>query len=380
MLVRRRNLGRLSGDGAPGEGAVPAPENKRGRGLLAAILAAVILIAAIALLMPGFYGQLLAPITGTTERSGQSTTAGTSVGGPSAYQPALPIFTGGSANVTYPQGYATLANFAVSSINGDRASFGLSPVSLDNNSVAQQHADSMFYFGYFSHYDTQGYKPYMRYTLLGGRGAVEENIAYISWSSPHYFDISSVESGLADLEHSMMYNDSSCCQNGHRDNILTALHNMVSIGIAYNSTRLYYVQDFESYYIDLNFSVGPNYEVTMSGPPLNSTLALKQVAVFYDPTPMDETPAQLNSGPGEYTAGTLLGLVFPPCSLICPISNSGISAYADTWQNTTSVVRISFSLAQFVQQNAEGQGVYTLYLLTGDDTNSAITSISVFVN
>lgn len=27
----------------------------------------------------------------------------------------------------------------------------------------------MLYYDYFSHWDTQGYKPYVRYTLLGGQ-------------------------------------------------------------------------------------------------------------------------------------------------------------------------------------------------------------------
>lgn len=379
MRVRRPRMSGLDGEG-PASADSGIPKRGGARVILALVLAVIILVAAFAILFTGLSGRFLTAPTGTTSQLGQSDTAETATSGLLAYQPALPIFAGGSANVTYPQGYAALAAFAVSTINSDREAFGLSPVTLGNNSVSQQHADSMFYFGYFSHYDTQGYKPYMRYTLLGGRGAVEENIAYISWSTPHYFNVSAVETGLAALEHSMMYNDSLCCQNGHRENILNALHNRVSIGVAYNSTRLYYVQDFESYYIDLNFSVSSDYQVTMSGLSLNSTLALRQVAVFYDSTPVAETASQLDSGPGEYDAGTLLGLVFPPCSFVCPVSDGGITVYATAWENSTSLVSITFSLDQFIQQSATGPGVYTLYLLTGDDTNSAITSISVFVN
>ena len=233
----------------------------------------------------------------------------------------------------------------------------------------------MLYYGYFSHVDTQGYKPYMRYSLLGGVGSMEENIAFISWGGPHYGDISSVESSIKVLEYSMMYNDSACCNNGHRDNILTPLHNRVSIGIAYNSSVVYFVEDFENYYINLNPTV-LKYSVTLNGTPLNSTFKPDGMAVFYDPTPVPENTSSLNTGPREYDPGTLVGGVVPPCALFCGGFRTGITVYADNWQYDSTQVAISFSLAHFVQKY--GAGVYTLYLLAGNSTSTSLTSISVF--
>src|SRR6267143_4336441 len=88
-----------------------------------------------------------------------------------------PAFVGNSSKIDYPPFYAVLANLTLGVINKDRAAAGLSPVVLSSVPSGQQHADSMAFYGYFSHWDDQGYKPYMRYTLLGGTGGVTENVA-----------------------------------------------------------------------------------------------------------------------------------------------------------------------------------------------------------
>jgi hypothetical protein len=47
----------------------------------------------------------------------------------------------------------------------------------------------------------------------------------------------------------MMYNYNECCNDGHRENILGKVHTHVSIGIAYNSYDITYVQNFEDQYV-----------------------------------------------------------------------------------------------------------------------------------
>ena len=288
-----------------------------------------------------------------------------------------PTISGGNANISFPASYNALANYSVGLINRDRAKFGLGPVTLSPIKSGQQHADSMLYFGYFSHADTQGYKPYMRYTLLGGTGSMEENIAYESWSGPHYFRLTDVERTINVLESQMVYNDSQCCNNGHRTNILNSDHTRVSIGIAFDSTRTYFVEDFENYYGNVNLSVATqNYVVTMTGAPL-STLQPTEIAVYYDNLPQPQTVAQLNGGPHEYDPGTLTGGVLPHCSFACPFFPSGITVYANTWQFGPTQVDLIFSMKSFIQKY--GAGVYTIYLMPGTSTKSAMTSISLFV-
>lgn len=288
-----------------------------------------------------------------------------------------PLISDGAANISYPNNYGVLSSFALNLINQDRANQSEAPVSLGTNPAGQQHTDSMLTYDYFSHSDTQGFKPYMRYTLLGGTGAVTENVAYITWRSNHFANTSSVESSIATLEHAMMYNDSLCCNNGHRLNIINPLHNRVALGLAYNSTTLFFVEDFENYYIDLSYNLTKDYVFSVSGALLAPVASPNQVFVTFDSAPSAESPAQLDAGPSEYSPGDLLGGILPPCSDICPVFSSGLTVRASVWQVTPESVDIAFALSRFIQ--IYGPGVYTLYLVTGADTGTALTSISVFV-
>jgi len=185
-----------------------------------------------------------------------------------------PAFVGNSSKIDYPSDYGALANFTLGVINQERAAASLNPVVLSSVPSGQQHADSMVYYGYFSHWDNQGYKPYMRYTLLGGTGSVSENAAlnYCTKSPPDSArpiaarcSLQTIEKAINGSEWMMMNNDSACCNNGHRANILDPLHDRVSVGIAYNSTTIFLVEDFENSYIgseSLRLSAGV---VTLQG-------------------------------------------------------------------------------------------------------------------
>jgi uncharacterized protein YkwD len=298
-----------------------------------------------------------------------------------------PAFYNGKANIAYPPDYSTLANYALGLINQDREANGESSVTLSTVPSGQQHADSMVYYGYFSHWDTQGYKPYMRYTLLGGTGAVAENIGQSTCTdSPpdsslltvQPCTVSTIESGIAASEWGMMNNDLQCCNNGHRDNILDPQHNRVSIGIAYDasSSTLYFVEDFEDQYLSLSSPVsGSGDLITIQGT-LSTSLSVSQLAVYYDPTPSPMTVSQLDAT-FAYDPGTFVGGVFPPCSSGCEYYPGAVSVYASEWSTTSTSVNIQFSLSQFT--SADGPGVYTVYLQTSDSSGSAFFVYSVFV-
>ncbi len=358
------------------------PPDGQGGGI--SVLSVIAIVAVMILLVAAFIFVLPSAIPGLTGVGGaQSST--TSTGSQSSLTESSsqgaplssPVIQNATADIAYPSDYQTLSSYALNIINQDRQAFNLSTVAQSPSAVAQQHADSMLFYGYFSHYDTQGLKPYMRYTLLGGVGSVEENIAFIAWSSPYFTSPSKVESAIVSLEHSMMYNDSVCCGNGHRDNILSPLHDRVAIGIAYNSTKIYFVEDFENYYASLSYTVSQD-TVSLVGVPTNSSLRSHELAVFYDQTPTAQNATSLNSGPREYGPGTLIGGVLPPCAAFCPYFSSGITVYASGWTYNSRQISIAFSLSDFVQEY--GPGVYTLYAMTGNDTSSALTSISIFVS
>lgn len=287
-----------------------------------------------------------------------------------------------SINITYPSDYATLANYSLTIINENRTSQGLSPVTLSPIPSGQQHADSMLQNDYFSHWDTQGFKPYMRYSLLNGTGFVEENIAYEYAGFPSFTSTQSVERAIGNLEWQMMNNDSACCDNGHRDNILNQFHNRVSIGIAYSSTYVYFVEDFETYYALLNTPISDGNTIILEGSTMQ-TLNPTSVDVYYDSTPTSLTPSVLNQVYNTpYDSGTFVGGVIPSCNSIfssCQKFSQGVTVSATTWAVGSAAIDIQFSLENFI--HIEGAGVYTIYLVQGSSSNPEyLTSISVFVS
>ncbi|MDG6905517.1 MAG: CAP domain-containing protein [Nitrososphaerota archaeon] len=353
---------------------LPEPQKSRSWAGVGAALLAIVLIAVIAffalpnlLSLTSFITQ--GNSTSTYQLTNVSLTSGSTVNG-------------SSIEITYPQNYDTLANYALSLINNNRTAFGLSNVTLSPIPSGQQHADSMLQYGYFSHWDTQGYKPYMRYSLLGGMGFVEENVAYEYTNLPSFVTTQSVEKAINYLQWQMMYNDSVCCNNGHRDNILSPFHNRVSIGIVFDSTHVYFVEDFENYYINLTTPVETQSGNVVLDGNTSQTLTPTSVVIFYDSTPQPISAQTLNTVyDGPYTPGTFIGGVVPPCNnpFGCPQFSSGITVKATTWTVTTTSIDIHFSLGQFLQHS--GKGVYTVTLMQGDQNNPEyLTSISIFVS
>jgi uncharacterized protein YkwD len=269
-----------------------------------------------------------------------------------------------------------LVNYALSLINTDRQANGLQNVTLSNIDSGQEHADDMLKNGYFSHWDLNGYKPYMRYTLAGGQGAVAENDA---WQPDYpYFGL---EQSIKNMEWQMMYNDSA--ENwGHRDNILNPLHNEVSIGIAYDSNDVYFVEDFINNYISWSqLSVNGN-KVTMQGNIQGQSFNIRQIDVFFDnPSPL--TVNQLNNPPYQdgYTAGTYTAIVVPPASSGHYYNWTGISQQgivADSWNQNGNSLQITFSLSKAIA--AYGNGIYTLYLETSSSTADSLTTYSIWIS
>ncbi len=322
-----------------------------------------------------------------------------------------PAFVRNSTKIDYPPDYGAIANFTLGVINAERNASGLQPVTMSGVPSGQQHADSMAYYGYFSHWDNQGYKPYMRYTLLGGTGSVEENAAlnYCTTSQPNSTQevaaacsIQTVENAISGSEWMMLNNDSACCANGHRQNILDPLHNRVSLGVTYNSTTVFLVEDFESIYIgngSLHVSAGT---VTLQG----RILAYRQgwmesqsgaeISVYFDPTPSNislsdlklmnscDQYSELNESTacqyqGAYTPGTPISTVFYPCPAGRVCSSSGNFTYAQQWLIgfSTGDFDITFSISAL--EAAYGSGVYTFYLWPAEVAAGPITSLSVFL-
>ncbi len=281
-------------------------------------------------------------------------------------------------NAPKPSDYITLVNYMLQLINNDRYDNGVySNISLDFNPAAQQHAYSMLINNYFSHWDTQGYKPYMRYTIAGGSGAVEENVAYAEGPG-QFMTQTAIEKALYQLEYEMVYQDAA---HGwlHRYNILDPYHNYVSIGIAYNANVLYLVQDFENKYINWTqpIAVSQSWQVTMVGQSIYSG-KIQDVEIFYDPPVSQLTPAQLAQPPydGSYTQGTFIaGVVSSGYQII-----NGNTLTATIWDVNSQGFTISFNIKELI--DTYGAGEYTLYISIGASSSGSaiyLTSLTIFV-
>lgn len=197
-----------------------------------------------------------------------------------------------------------LVEYALELINNDRTKYGVPLVKLGNNLAAQKHAEELLANRYLSHWNLAGLKPYMRYTLSGGVGAVGENIAFLGffYYEPRAAHIDP-KTTITSLEYDMMYNDAES-EWGHRDNILDKWHNKVNIGIAYDETTLALVQDFEDDYIAWKNPIKyDNGILSLEG---KTTLGkIYNIALYYDPPPEPLTKEQLLKPPynGAYSLG-----------------------------------------------------------------------------
>jgi len=262
-----------------------------------------------------------------------------------------------------------LVNYALILINNDRQLNGLENVTLSSVNSAQLHADNMLENNFAGHWDLNGYKPHMRYTLAGGKGSVSENVAW-----KYRSDFIDPKEILENLQWQMVYDDADS-NWGHKNNILTPFHNKVSIGIAYNDNYLYLVQDFENDYVKWDTLTVSNNEVTMKGTILRQGLSIKHVAVYYD-NPVPLTVEQLMSPPfqGGYDMGTFVGMALPSGWEAA----DGITIPAQVWTQTGQNFEIKFKLS--TAQSLYGEGIYTLCLQTDlkntPTENNSLTSYS----
>ena len=143
----------------------PFPEQKKRSwaAIFAAIIAVLLVVVVALLVLPSIFS-----IGTFLSRPGSTSTYVVSP----VNQTGLNSSASGSSavEITYPSDYSEWQNYSLSIINQNRTSSGLNPVTLSPIPSAQQHADSMLQSGYFSHWDTQGYKPYMRYSVSGRDG------------------------------------------------------------------------------------------------------------------------------------------------------------------------------------------------------------------
>ena len=317
----------------------------------------------------------------TTTTATKSTVAVTSTVFPAAFY--VPV----AAPYTPTGTELDLFQYELSLINADRQTAGLPPVTLSYNAAAEKHAQNMFANYYGSHWDTDGTKPYMRYTFEGGLNDESENNAYSGWVNPsdnpaHYQSIN-VRDEIAALEHIMMYDDAGS-NWAHRDTILNKSYTMVSLGIAYDGKRLAIVQQFEGKYIDYyNAPAISNSNLTLLGKLTSADIKINNVSIAWDPPLQTLTNAQLTTDPAYtdgYSLGDRLNFVIPPAPAGQQYTNLSPQAIiAGKWEINNAG---QFSIQANINPSlTKGKGVYTIVivaLINGESVN--ITNYSTVIN
>ncbi|HEX3852381.1 MAG TPA: CAP domain-containing protein [Polyangiaceae bacterium] len=150
----------------------------------------------------------------------------------SAAAPSLAV-----APLATPKGLLNLEQarrYVLALVNHDRASYGLSPVTLDDAATraGQRHADDMAKAGYTAHWGTDGSVPEQRYSEAGGTDFVQENAGCLADGKARTLEPSAhfTAQQLERVEHAFM--DEKPPHDGHRKNILKPSHSTLGVGIA----------------------------------------------------------------------------------------------------------------------------------------------------
>jgi uncharacterized protein YkwD len=269
-----------------------------------------------------------------------------------------------------------LQQYALDKINKDRADFGLQPVALSENQAAQIHAEDVFQTHVISHWMTNGEKPHMTYSRLGGYGAVGQNVA------TQGYDLDAANScrvGLASCmavdakgaidraQYRMMYDDAHA-DWGHRDNILDKNHTHVSIGVAHDRYFFAFVQNFENNYVDWAQPITYNDntgDVSMRGT-LEEGMTFRSINIFYDPLPTaqvyEEHKDESSYGLGEFVA---IAVAPPPPGSYYEETGEFVLVTGKEWRLNDEYFDIRFSMDKAYSKY--GDGVYTVITRAEND-------------
>jgi hypothetical protein len=297
--------------------------------------------------------------------------------------PAGPPYTPTAAPFKPGPGLSDLFEYALGLINQDRQAAGLPTVALDHNAAAQKHAQDMLDNLFLSHWGTDGLKPYMRYTEEGGLNYEAENSAFSGplqkVSAGSNYARLDPRSEIKSLEYSML-NEDAPSNWGHRDNILNPWHKQVSLGIAYDSYHVAFVEQFEGDYLEWVQPPAISGDVlSLAGRLTDPSLALKNVNICFDPLPQPLSGQQLNTGAHSYSLGqTLNFLVSPPPPGMFYSKLDAAAIQSSTWLYEAGSGRFSLE-ADISRALASGSGVYTIVIMVeGQGGPKALSNYSIF--
>jgi uncharacterized protein YkwD len=314
--------------------------------------------------------------------------------------------------------YNDVVQYALRKINEDRSRFNIPAVKLSNNTAAQLQAEDMLRSRLISHYTSDGMKPYMKYTIFGGKGYVAQNVGYDGFNNLQTNIINRCKIGvyicapidpiksIDELEYNMMHYDSIFYWS-HRNNILDKHHTHVSIGIAYDKYSFAFVQNFENNYIEfdkpmikvnnLAYKMDNNYDkanIEISGKVLGNNNRIVSIYVYYDERPTFFIYNQ-HKNDNIYDMGKLIAEIVKQSPQLNQhnkqSSNYTLIRATKWWISTPSTgetgkkessqeqqqsIDIQFNISSLLKR----EGVYSIvvYLTHNSDDPFPVTSYSIF--
>ncbi|MBI4854711.1 MAG: CAP domain-containing protein [Acidobacteria bacterium] len=260
-------------------------------------------------------------------------------------------------------------------INESRSSLGLKPVALDvlASKVGELHCKEMLEENYFSHWNREGLKPYMRYSRAGGKDAIIENLSFSQGGS--YYDTVERLTNILKEMHLRMFNETPP-NDGHRQAIIYPYNTHVGIGIAFDEGRVKLAQEFICRYVEimpLSSQAKAGSLIDMAGNILNpKEYELAGISIFYEPSPQTLTREELNNR-GSYSLPETETILRP-------------IVYGDIFYSDGSKGEIEYkkSNGKFYCQIAfpkDRKGVYTIVVwLKKDKEKFQATNISIDVS
>jgi hypothetical protein len=269
-----------------------------------------------------------------------------------------------------------LIQYTLKRINQDRSDLGLPSLKLSNNKAAQIHAEELFQTrdAQPTHLSRNGMKPYMLYSVYGGTNYMEQNVAITGYDNDELKKCNDLRchkiephEQISTAQWSMLHNDTICCDDNHRRNILDRHHTHVSIGIAYSDYYFVLVENFENNYLMLDQQItrdNKNVQIVGKIAPSNSTYTIDRIGIYYDPLPT-RLFWEDNKSANSYNLGDLVAIVAKPAPLFelyeKPANYELVEA--KRWYNDNKVLDIRFDLSSVMSR----PGVYTVVTYLKDN-------------
>ena len=229
-------------------------------------------------------------------------------------------------------------------------------------------------------------KPYMVYSVTGGKSYVSENSSWSGWTLRQWQEencdsflvrchVPSPREAIEELHWSMVYDDADS-DWGHRDNILDEFHRIVNIGIAANGRRVTFIQHFEGGDVEAVEppTVAKDGTFTIALSKNVSGLDIGRVAsIYYDPLPVPMTPAQIDALDSYCLGGGATTRCGDPVVRILPSPGPGRyyaqldsnEVVAHVWEEDDEFFQVSAKIGTLLTR----AGVYTVVIWRDSGTN-----------